>query len=406
MSMSICTAMGKFRAHLDATNYRPKTRASYQARINAFLRFASLKGCYLYTEDIGNSFLNEVYSIHNCSGKHLSPRRQNAVIFIRKLNSILAGRSIPKHYGLAYYWRCPSQFEQFVSSFKSDYFTRSNSDFAWDRFFRLCIDFFSLADRMGVQGCDAISQEVIDAYFIGKAGRSRLANATDSFRLRRIFRYMHKAGFSSKDISPLCPRVIVYHRASVPSCWNESDIDALLGTIRHETKVEKRDFAMILLALQCGLRASDIKNLKLENLHWSRDPKQCRVEFRQHKTGIQITNPMPHSTRCAIVDYLMNGRPETQCRNVFVTHLAPIGPIGQINSIIYKYIGKSGLETGSQRRGLHSLRHTFASRMIANNVPLKVVSESLGHTSTVPTSAYISVDFKGLRECALDPEEV
>lgn len=406
MSMSICTMMGKFRDYLDSTNYAPKTRGSYQARINAFLGFASRRGCYLYTEDIGRAFLKDVYSINDFSARHLTPSRENAIIFVRKLNSILAGKTIPKHYGKSYYWQCPAQFAHFVISFKADYFMHSNSDFTWDRFLRLCIDFFDLADKMGARGCDDISQKVIDAYFIGKSGRSRLTNATDSFRLRRIFRYMHKAGFSSIDLSTLCPHVIVYQRSSTPACWSEDDIDALLGTIRHQTKVEKRDFAMILLALQCGLRSSDIRNLKLDNLHWSRDPDQCRVEFRQHKTGVQISNPMPYSTRCAIVDYLMNGRPETSCRNVFVTHSAPIGPIGQINSIIYKYIGKSGLDTGFQRRGLHSLRHTFASRMIAHNVPLKVVSESLGHTSTVPTSSYISVDFKGLRECALDPEEV
>jgi len=406
MSMSICTIMGKFRDYLNSTNYAPKTRSSYQARIKAFLGFASRRGCYLYTEDIGSSFLKEVYLINDFTARHLTPCKGNAIIFVRKLNSILAGKHIPKHYGKSYYWQCPAQFALFVSSFKADYFMHSNSDFTWDRFLRLCIDFFDLADRMGAKGCNDITQKIIDAYFIGKRGRSRLSNATDSFRLRRMFRFMHKQGFSQKDLSPLCPRVIVYQRASMPSRWSENDIDTLLGAIPHNTKVAKRDFAIILLALQCGLRSSDIKNLKLENLRWAKEPKQCRIEFRQHKTGVQISNPMPYSTSCALVDYLRNGRPETTCRNVFVTHQAPIGPIEQIASIIYKYIHRAGIMIKTQHRGLHSLRHTFASRMIARKVPLKVVSESLGHTSTVPTSAYIAVDFKGLRECALDPEGV
>ena len=56
--------------------------------------------------------------------------------------------------------------------------------------------------------------------------------------------------------------------------------------------------------------------------------------------------------------------------------------------------------------GLHSLRSTLAGNMLEANVPLLVISESLGHQSIQTTSIYLKIDLNGLRKCALDPEEV
>jgi len=406
MDISICHVIGSFRAHLVAQNYKPKTVDSYNARIRAFLAFAARKRQYSYSESLGTSFLRDVYSVEDFNPTPRSPSRDNAVLFVHKLNSIAAGVDIPARYCAGYFKKCPDVFEPFVAQFKEDYFMHSNSVHAWDRFLRLCRDLFDVASRMGVKSCNEITQEVVDAYFIGKRNRTRLSNATDSFRMRRVFRFMHRAGFSEKDLSVLCPRVIVYQRSTVPSFWSEEDLDKLLGAFRTGSEIEMRDFAIVMLALQCGLRSADIANLKLENLHWSDDPKSCYVEFRQRKTGVQLSNPMPRATACAIVNYLRNCRPESHLRNVFLQHRPPYGAMKVIGSVIHKYVDRCGLKAKDRHRGLHSLRHTFASRLIRRNVPLKVVSESLGHSSMIPTGTYISIDFDGLRTCALDPEEV
>jgi len=54
----------------------------------------------------------------------------------------------------------------------------------------------------------------------------------------------------------------------------------------------------------------------------------------------------------------------------------------------------------------HSLRHTFASVMLANDVALPVISSVLGHISSESTGIYLHTDITRLRECVLDPEEV
>jgi len=59
-----------------------------------------------------------------------------------------------------------------------------------------------------------------------------------------------------------------------------------------------------------------------------------------------------------------------------------------------------------QKRGLHSLRHTLASRLLEKGTPLPTISEILGHTSLESTRIYAKVDVEALRGVALDPEEV
>ena len=58
------------------------------------------------------------------------------------------------------------------------------------------------------------------------------------------------------------------------------------------------------------------------------------------------------------------------------------------------------------RKGVHSLRHTLASTMLANDVPLPVISSVLGHITTKATGIYLHIDIERLKECALDPDEV
>jgi integrase len=60
----------------------------------------------------------------------------------------------------------------------------------------------------------------------------------------------------------------------------------------------------------------------------------------------------------------------------------------------------------SQKRGLHSLRHTLATRLLEKGTPFTTIAEILGHTSLESTRIYAKADAEALRSVALDPEEV
>lgn len=58
-----------------------------------------------------------------------------------------------------------------------------------------------------------------------------------------------------------------------------------------------------------------------------------------------------------------------------------------------------------QKRGMHSLRHTLANRLLENRESAHTISSALGHSSPDSASVYLKTDIELLRECALSPSE-
>ncbi len=78
-----------------------------------------------------------------------------------------------------------------------------------------------------------------------------------------------------------------------------------------------------------------------------------------------------------------------------------------LHQIVIKYMRLAKIPIFPQKKkGMHSLRHTLASRLLEENTPLSVISDILGHVSSDSTDVYLKVNVDMLRECALNPEEV
>ena len=56
--------------------------------------------------------------------------------------------------------------------------------------------------------------------------------------------------------------------------------------------------------------------------------------------------------------------------------------------------------------GFHTLRHSLATQLLADDIPLSTISEVLGHTCQQSTEVYAKVDLRHLQQCPIDPEEV
>lgn len=180
----------------------------------------------------------------------------------------------------------------------------------------------------------------------------------------------------------------------------------MLDVIDRGNPAGKRDYAIILLVARLGLRTLDIKHLKLDNLKWSDN----RIELIQSKTSGVLSLPLLPDVGWAIIDYLKNGRPKVECPYVFLRHLAPLEPFSdqdRLHQIVVKYMRLAKIPISPQKKkGMHSLRHTLASRLLEKNTPLSVISDILGHVSSDSTAVYLKVNVDMLRECALNPEGV
>ena len=111
-----------------------------------------------------------------------------------------------------------------------------------------------------------------------------------------------------------------------------------------------------------------------------------------------------------MIDYLRSGRPKTADREVFLKLNPPFDPFGRNNNlydVVTYWRQLAGITFRTpQKRGIHSLRHTLATRLLEQGTPFPTIADILGHTSLESTRIYAKADVEALRSVALDPEEV
>ena len=110
----------------------------------------------------------------------------------------------------------------------------------------------------------------------------------------------------------------------------------------------------------------------------------------------------------AIIDYVRDGRPASDCPQVFIRHTAPIGPFSDqdhLHQILVKHARVARVSVSEKRRrGMHSLRHTLATRLMEDGTPVEQIADILGHQSVESTGVYLKSSLGLLAKCALDPD--
>ena len=224
--------------------------------------------------------------------------------------------------------------------------------------------------------------------------------------IRSFLRFLAMRGILQKDLSVELPKVRVARDATIPSVWDQALVVRLLQAVDRSSAKGKRDYAILLLACRLGLRVGDIRTLKLDELHWD----DSTIQITQGKTETPLILPLTNEVGEALIDYLKSGRPQTAHREVFLKVQPPFDPFVKdthLHHIVTYWRELAGIEfRAPQKRGIHSLRHTLATRLLEKGTPLTTIAEILGHTSLESTRIYAKADVEALRSVALDPEEV
>src|SRR5437879_573068 len=198
--------------------------------------------------------------------------------------------------------------------------------------------------------------------------------------VRSFLRFLTMRGILQKDLGEELPKIRVPRDATIPSVWDQELIVRLLGAVDRSSAKGKRDYAILLLACRLGLRTGDIRTLKLDNLRWA----ESTIEITQAKTGTPLTLPFPNEVGEALIDRLKSGRRHSAHREVFLNVHPPFDPFGDNDNLhhIIKYRRQlAGITFRClQKRDLHSLTHTLATRLLEKGTPLPTIAEILGHT--------------------------
>lgn len=220
-------------------------------------------------------------------------------------------------------------------------------------------------------------------------------NATKSRKvasLRSFFQYLHtKIGVLDEDPTQFLesPKIESRHPVYLTLDQSKDLLNSVLNNKNEEYR--KRDYAIIMLFLNCGLRLSELVSIDINKI---RDEDSLTVIGKGNKERIIYLNK-------ACVDAINNYikvRPKdvNDPEALFISKQKNRMSNRAIQHMVDKYLEKAGLDTSVY--SVHKLRHTAATLMYQyGNVDIRALQEILGHESVSTTQIYTHADNERLR---------
>jgi len=218
--------------------------------------------------------------------------------------------------------------------------------------------------------------------------------------LRSFLCFMYKKGLTGEKLVKAVPSSGARKNSVVPTITKIEE-NQLLQSIDRTTRIGKRNYAMLLLAMRTGLRSIDIINLELSDIDW----RKRTISITQQKNGRPLTLPLLADVGNSLADYILNARHHSSLPYVFLRCQTPYTKLSGRSAcfaISCSVMKKAGIrQSDNQRKGFHIFRHSVAARMLSQETPLSVISNTLGHGSMASSKVYLSTDGEHLKACAL-----
>ncbi|HRR85728.1 MAG TPA: site-specific tyrosine recombinase XerD [Phycisphaerae bacterium] len=258
-------------------------------------------------------------------------------------------------------------------------------------------DLTSLAGFCADQRIDikTINVRHIQAFMVALRESVNLAESSIARRLvavKLFLRYLHQHGLTDEDVSALVETPKKWQH--LPRVLSRQDVDKLLGLPNEaDDPLALRDRAILELFYATGLRVSELVGLVLGSVHLDIGYLRCMGKGRRERV-------VPIGSRAieALREYLTILRPQlvdgTSSDRLFVSRTGK--PLDRTNCwrLVVKYARQMGV---AGRLSPHTLRHCFATHLLAGGADLRVVQELLGHADISTTQIYTHVDNSRLK---------
>jgi integrase/recombinase XerD len=180
----------------------------------------------------------------------------------------------------------------------------------------------------------------------------------------------------------------------LPKVLNYAEVQKLLAAPRGSEPTALRDRALLEVMYACGLRASETIGLELGDI----DPSEGFLRARGKGSKERLV-PLGRQAIAAIAAYLRGGRPkligERHEAKLFVNFRG--GPLTRQG--LYKIVQRHARDAGlSGKMSPHTLRHSFATHLLAGGCDLRAVQEMLGHADISTTQMYTHLSGERLKE--------
>ncbi len=177
----------------------------------------------------------------------------------------------------------------------------------------------------------------------------------------------------------------------------EESLD-LLNAVKNDkdSKTTVRDYAIITLFLNCGMRVSELVGINIEDV--DREFRSLTVTGKGNKQRIVYLN---EACKIALADYAQErmGEQHKACMSnaMFLSGREQRISVKTVQWMVYKYLDMAGLE--SKHYSVHKLRHTAATLMYqTGNVDVRVLKDILGHEQLNTTQIYTHVSNQSMEQ--------
>lgn len=215
-----------------------------------------------------------------------------------------------------------------------------------------------------------------------------------AYNLRVFLTFCFEKGYTRQDLSRAIPTQSNQFRRIVRVLSDEEIQMIYQYRDQAKTPIQLRDSAILMLGLLMGLRRIDIVNLKFSNIDWNAQT----ISITQQKTYRPLVLPMPVSVGNSIYKYIKNGRSRVSEDNDYI-FLSMIAPFRKADPSSCELAVKHALN--STIGSFHTLRRTFASRLLTVGTKTDTIKDSLGHSTMDTVNRYLSMDEESLRSCCL-----
>ena len=224
------------------------------------------------------------------------------------------------------------------------------------------------------------------------------AKARKLVTVRMLYRYLVNKTHQLEN-NPAADIESPKARRTLPKFLTLQESLALLECIREDkdSKNVVRDYAIVTLFLNCGMRVSELVGINLTDL--ARDLSTLRVTGKGAKERMIYLN---EACRTAIKEYLAlrlaeEGGPAAKEKALFLSTRAQRISVKTVQWMVYKYLEAAGL--GERHLSVHKLRHTAATLMYQQGgVDVRVLKDILGHEQLNTTQIYTHVSSSDMEQ--------
>ena len=396
--------LSRFYSELLERGYAKSTYYAYRSAGARLVKWCDKNSILEYDEDVGKRFCEYIDDFYK--GRRSHKWDNISARFVRLLNSLQKGDDFeyrkpnPPH---------PFRVESIsiVNNFLDYCGSSMQSSKASINDKRLLLSRLdSFMEKNGNLSIISIDTELVEKFVTAYA--TQLSRRKYKGVLKQFYHYLFESKVTDQDLS-----LIIMNEPSVPrenklpTTYSEDEIRRIIEGVDRNCPIGKRDYLILLLAAEYGMRASDIAAVRIDQVDWDNNT----ITITQQKTGVPVSFPLLSSVGNAIIDYLRNGRPKTECLNIIVRQDVIYKGRPMTSSAIFNAVARAIKQSGipdwnTRRHGPHSLRHSLATNLLKQNVSIPIISSVLGHKCIESTKVYVGVDIEMLRKCSLDIPEL